>query len=677
MFHTRRARPGRARTTTLLLTAGLLTAAVACSESTGPTRILTPEAASLAAGGNMRVKVKTFQLTTNTLRIDGPAVTGKASISNSGVAIPSGVSIQMMIVQGVASVEAANTPLVCADAPGDVSKLPSGNCDVAVSAAASNSSSGNGTLVPGSATLVLRVVQTINTTVTELASKNVAVNLAGTPSITSLTLVSTTLTIDGPGTSYTATIQNPANSLQNVLLQGEIVQGETRRAAGGTMVSCGGGIGVFPPGMCTITFGTGASNSNGGGGTLVAGPATFELQLTQAGGGVETRFDTETIAITLVSTDVPTFVDLTLGVTKIVIDGYSVDYTAELQNAGAPVSGLNLIGRLEQDQGAGTVVHGLSGRIIDCGAGPGVLPTTGSTSCFVQGAFAFAPDPSAGALQLGPARVVFDLYTQVAGQPFVYGQQTVNVTLIPAGIRIESMTFASTDVPLEGGVLGSATIYNPGAGNLTLVIVQGYIRQGSADKGASGREVTCGPASGTLPEGECVQPIDMVASNSSGGTGTLLPGSATYVMELLHYDGVTTTVLDTKSIPINLVATRPIILNIAPETILFEIGGASVNYTATLLNPTSVPLTGVGIQAYIDQGTSSMPASGKVLDCTITNGLMPAGNCVVSASAHAVNQDPGVGALVPGLALLRIELWQGTGSLHTFVVPITLTEPGR
>ena len=76
MFHTRRARPGRARTTTLLLTAGLLTAAVACSESTGPTRILTPEAASLAAGGNMRVKVKTFQLTTNTLRFDGTAVTG-------------------------------------------------------------------------------------------------------------------------------------------------------------------------------------------------------------------------------------------------------------------------------------------------------------------------------------------------------------------------------------------------------------------------------------------------------------------------------------------------------------------------------------------------------------------------------------------------------------------------
>jgi hypothetical protein len=677
MSHSRRAGKGRARKTTVLLTAGMLAAVVSCSESTVPTRILTPETASLATGGNMRVKVKTFQLATNTLRIDGPAVAATASVSNSGGAIPSGVSLQAMITQGNASREAANTPLVCVDSPGDVGKLPAGNCDLAVSAMASNSSPGNGTLVPGAATLVLRVFQTINATVTELASKSVAVNLAATPAITSLALVSTTLTIDGPGTSYTTTIHNPANSLQNVLLQGEIVQGETRRAAGGTMVICGSGVGVFPPGTCTITFGAGASNSAGGGGTLVTGPATFELQLIQVSGGVETRFDTETISISLVSTDAPAFVNLTLGKTKIVIDGYSVDYTAELQNAGPPVSGLNLIGRLEQDQGAATVVHGLSGRIIDCGAGAGVLPTTGTSSCFVEHGFAFTPDPGAGALQLGPARVEFDLYTVVAGQTVVLGQQTVNVTLIPAGIRIESMTFASTDVPLEGGIQGSATIYNPGSGNLTLVVVQGYIRQGSADKGAGGREVTCGPASGSLPEGECVQPIFIVASNSSGGTGTLLPGSATYVMELLHFNGTTTTVIDTKSIPINLVATTPIILSVALETNALEIGGARVNYTATLLNPTNVPLTDVGLQAYVDQGTSSMPAGGKTLDCTLTNGQMPVGNCVVSGTAGAVNQSPGVGALVPGPALLRIELWQGTGSLHTFIVPVTLTGPSQ
>jgi hypothetical protein len=174
-----------------------------------------------------------------------------------------------------------------------------------------------------------------------------------------------------------------------------------------------------------------------------------------------------------------------------------------------------------------------------------------------------------------------------------------------------------------------------------------------------------------------VQPIDIVASNSSGGTGTLVPGSATYVLELLHFNGVTTTVLDTKSVPINIVATRPIILSVELETIAFEIGGARVNFDATLLNPTSAPLTGVAIQAYVDQGTSSMPAGGKLLDCTITLGQMPVGNCVVASSAGAVNQTPGTGALVPGPALLRIELWQGTGSLHTFVVPVTLTGPGQ
>jgi hypothetical protein len=306
-----------------------------------------------------------------------------------------------------------------------------------------------------------------------------------------------------------------------------------------------------------------------------------------------------------------------------------------------------------------------------------VLPTTGATSCFSVSAFQFSPDPGAGALELGPARVEIDLLKLVAGQEVVYGQQSVNVTLIPSGIQIESITLPSTDVPLEGGVTGSATLYHPGAGNITLIAVQGYIRQGAADKGAGGREVTCGLASGTLPEGECVQPIDVVATNSAGGTGTLLPGIATYVMELLHYNGTTTTVLDTKSIEINLVATRPVILDIALETLLFEIGGGRVNFTASLLNPTGAPLTGVGLQAYVDQGTSSMPAGGKVLDCTPTNGQMPVGNCVVSSTAGAVNQEPGIGALEAGPALLRIELWQGTGSLHSFVVPITLVASGR
>jgi hypothetical protein len=662
--------------TALLLATGLLTAAIACTESTGPNRTLAPDQASLAAGGNQRVKVKTFQLTANTIRIEGPEVMGAASIGNSGTAIPTGVSIQAVITQGSASREAANEPITCVGSPGDVGKLPVGNCDLSFGATASNLSDGAGTLVPGAATLVLRVLQTVNANVTELASKSIAVNLAGTPSITSLTLVSTTLTIDGAGTSYTATIQNPANSLQGVLLQGEIVQGLTRRAAGGTMVNCGSGIGVFPPGTCTITFGASASNSAGGGGTLEPGPATFELQLTQAFGGVETRFDTETVALTLVSSNAPTFVSLSLEVLKIGLDGPVVTAVAELQNSGPPVSGLNLIGRVEQDQSGGTVVKGLSGRIIDCAAEAGVLPTTGTSTCSVPHGFSVSSDPTGGTLTLGPARIVYDLYKLVAGSPVVYGTQSVNVTLVPAAPHIESITLPSTDVPLGGGILGSATIYNPG-GALTLVLVQGYIRQGTADRAAGGRNVSCDPTSGTLPVGECVQPITVVASNSNGGTGTLVPGSATYVMELLHFNGVTTTVLDTKSIPINLVATAPMILDVALETILFEIGGARVNYTATLLNPTAAALTGVALQGYIDQGTSSMPAGGKALDCTTTNGQMPVGTCIVSWSAGAVNQQPGVGTLVPGPALLRIELWQGTGSLHTFVVPITLTGPSQ
>ena len=46
-------------------------------------------------GNNAKVKVKSFQLSANTLRIEGPAVTADVTIGNSGVAIQSGVLIRV------------------------------------------------------------------------------------------------------------------------------------------------------------------------------------------------------------------------------------------------------------------------------------------------------------------------------------------------------------------------------------------------------------------------------------------------------------------------------------------------------------------------------------------------------------------------------------------------------
>ena len=43
------------------------------------------------------------------------------------------------------------------------------------------------------------------------------------------------------------------------------------------------------------------------------------------------------------------------------------------------------------------------------------------------------------------------------------------------------------------------------------------------------------------------------ASNTTGGTGTLVVGPATFVLQLLRSDGVTTTTLDTEVVPVRLV----------------------------------------------------------------------------------------------------------------------------
>ena len=90
----------------------------------------------------------------------------------------------------------------------------------------------------------------------------------------------------------------------------------------------------------------------------------------------------------------------------------------------------------------------------------------------------------------------------------------------------------------------TATIQNPGV-DRSLVLIQGWIRQGTARRAAGGGDVTCGPELGVLPNGSCQELGSIVASNATSGTGTLVPGAATFEVELRLFNGVTTTVLDT------------------------------------------------------------------------------------------------------------------------------------
>lgn len=117
--------------------------------------------------------------------------------------------------------------------------------------------------------------------------------------LVSVALSSTTLTIGGPNIPYEATVANgTGGTLSDVFIQAYVEQGEASRAAGGVVVLCGAGNGVLPPGTCSFSFTTIASNATAGTGTLVPGSATVRFELRQ---GTETVHDVLTIPVTLVS----------------------------------------------------------------------------------------------------------------------------------------------------------------------------------------------------------------------------------------------------------------------------------------------------------------------------------------------------------------------------------------
>ena len=250
------------------------------------------------------------------------------------------------------------------------------------------------------------------------------------------------------------------------------------------------------------------------------------------------------------------------------------------------------------------------------------------------------------------------------------------VTLTLNAPTIVSITLASSFVVLDkpGAFTQYTTaIHNPGAPRST-VILQGWISQGAARRDAGGQPVTCGGTSGTLPNGACTEAGIIVANNGPSAGGTLVPGGATFELELRQVVGGDTTILDTKTIPITLVANTPSIVSISLASTTLVIDGARVNYTAITYNPTGASLSNVFVQGLIEQGAAFKGAGGAVLGCVVTSGEMPPGSCVVSFTVGASNAG-GVGTLVAGPATFRLELRQGSLLLDAKTVEVTLIGP--
>ena len=111
------------RTTRGLLLVTVLAAAAACADRTSVSSPLGPSEATVVTAGpqsSSKVKVKTFQLSSNSLGIEGAAVSGNVSVANSGLPID-GVTIRGQITQGAATREAMSMGVNCAGTPGTLS----------------------------------------------------------------------------------------------------------------------------------------------------------------------------------------------------------------------------------------------------------------------------------------------------------------------------------------------------------------------------------------------------------------------------------------------------------------------------------------------------------------------------------------------------------------------------
>ena len=531
----------RSRVARVFATAAVLTAA-ACAPERSPTAPVLPEDASLAAGGNgngaggARVKVKMLRLASTTLTVDGPSVTATISIGNSGVAYQGGVSLIAEVAQPAALHEAANVETTCV--PSQPGSLPNGTCTMTFDVRASSSTSGAGDFTSGPAVLRVRVLHTENGTTTELATKTVDVSLvvaSSTPSISSLTLESTTLTIEGPAGSYSATLQNPGAPLQNVLLQGWIVQGSSRYAAGGFTVMCGG-LAVLPTGTCEVSSIVVVSNQNSGIGLLGPGPATFELELLQTAGG--TVLDTETAAVELVAPSPPAITSITPAFTALMIGGRTESASIAIDNQGPQRSTVQVKGRITQGIASGDAIIA---QDVECGGASGVLP---SGACTTVASVRLMPASGPFGLVPGSATLEIQLIQTDGTTETTLDTESIPVTLVAATPWIAQSTVQPT-IALGTNVQIAVIVTNPTTTTYPNSAVVMNVIQGGVTTQVASAAPGCG-VSGVITSGDC-----LVTFTINLGTSSFSPGGATVELRLTTNSGAT--LFDVKQYDVTLV----------------------------------------------------------------------------------------------------------------------------
>ena len=315
-----------------------------------------------------------------------------AVLQNTGSAL-SNVRLRADFVQGTVVHNSGFLWLPCTDPQGS-GILPSGSCTINWFTFASNvEAAGPGTLVPGPATFVLTLIEGDDGATTVLDSESVPVTLvgAGTLGITELALDALTLAIGGAGVPYVVTISNPGPQLNEVFIQGEMLQNGNVAGAAGSNLRCPptSANAVLPVGTCTMAWTAVASNQSYDPAPLVPGAATFRLTLYQ-GFDSPVVLDTRSVAVTLVAgpPEVARVIFLDPASNVLLSTTVATNYNVTLVNTGADMAGMTLRGQVVQTLNGVTSTRNVSDVPVTCsGSSSGGLPNgvcTFQVSAFVS-----------------------------------------------------------------------------------------------------------------------------------------------------------------------------------------------------------------------------------------------------------------------------------------------------
>jgi hypothetical protein len=342
----------------------------------------------------------------------------------------------------------------------------------------------------------------------------------------SLTSADFEAAIDGPSVLYTATLNNPGLRRSNVSLQGWIIQGATRRAAGGQLVTCGLAAGVMPTGNCTAQGPIGASSTAAGSGTFTVGSATYELQVRQDGVVVGSR----TIGVILVPNR-PRIAGVTLSADSVIIGGPAITYTTSLQSPLPTRSNVRLRIFLAQ----ATTRTLVSDAPVACGGALGDVP---KGACTIRGAFT-APD---GAINPGQAGVEMQL---VDNGTVLETRLTIVKSVSRTRIGVlrpsrDSVALGGSSVPY------TLTLQNVGPARSGMYIRTDISQANTSSPSTDPRRnldmalVDCGSGPGVVPVGGCTVSGTFRASNTDlgiSGLGTLRLGQTYLTVSLLDTPG--------------------------------------------------------------------------------------------------------------------------------------------